>query len=236
MQQLRGQHVVVTGATGGLGPSVVATLLACGATVTAVGRRRTALDALRAELAHNDRLHVAEGDPSDGPRVETLFDALERGTGPVTGVVHAVGGFEFAPLADTTDETVDALTVALWGTTVRVARAAVRRMVPRKSGRIVLVGGLASTKPTPGMAVYGALKAAIAHFTQSIAAEVRGAGVTVNAVLPGTMDTEANRAAMPGADRSRWVAPETVAKVVAVLLGDDGGGISGSLVAVPDAQ
>jgi NAD(P)-dependent dehydrogenase (short-subunit alcohol dehydrogenase family) len=234
MEDLHGQHVVVTGATGPLGQAVVETLLACGATVSAVSRRRTALDALRAEMRQLDRLNVAEGDVSDAESVERLFDALERGTGPIDGVVHTVGGFAYGALADTSAETIEALYRALFLSSVLVTRAAIRRMVPRNQGRIVLTGGLASTRPSPNMAVYGALKAAVAHLVPSVSSEVRDTDVTVNAILPGVIDTPENRRNMPNFDHSRWVQPLTIAKAVCTLLGEGGRGIRGALVTIPD--
>lgn len=234
MDDLRDKHIVVTGATGPLGEAVCALALASGAKVTAVSLTRTLLDALAAELKHHDRLRTAECDLTDARSVEALFDALERGTGPIDGVVHTVGGFAYAAIADTADETFDGLYAPLLKSPMLVTRAAVRRMAPRGAGRVVLTGGLASTRPSPNMAVYGALKAAVAHFVTSVASEVRRNGVTVNAVLPGTMDTPANRKSMPDADSSRWVAPLTVAKAVGALLGEAGIGVSGSLIAIPD--
>jgi NAD(P)-dependent dehydrogenase (short-subunit alcohol dehydrogenase family) len=83
-------------------------------------------------------------------------------------------------------------------------------------------------------AVYAALKAGVSHLVQSVAAEVRANGITINAVLPGTIDTPANRRAMPDADPSRWVEPIAIAKAITLLLGDDGSGVTGSLVTLPD--
>ena len=234
MEDLRGQHIVVTGATGGLGLSIVETLLACGANVTAAARRRTALDSLRAEMNQNDRLHVAEADVTDAPSVDRLFDALERGTGPIDAVVHSVGSFAMGPFADTTEATMELLYRSLFVSSALVARAAIRRMTPRKRGRIVIVGGLTSLKPAPGMAVYGAMKAAVAHLTQSLAAEIRDTNVTVNAILPGTIDTPENRVQQPNADTSGWVLPRTIAKAITTLLGDGGEGITGALLTLPD--
>lgn len=234
MQDLRDKHVVVTGATGPLGEALCTLALASGARVTAVSISRTMLDALRAELRQHDRLHVAECDLASGAGVEALFDALERGTGPVDAVIHAVGGFAYAPLTETSDETLEQLERALLRTPMVVTRAAVRRMKSRGNGRVILIGSLAAQRPTPNMSVYGALKAAVAHFVTSIAAELRGSGVTINALLPGTLDTPANRASMPDADPTRWVTPLAVAKVASLLLGEAGSGVSGALIAIPD--
>lgn len=236
MEDLRGQHLAVLGATGGLGPTVCEVLLACGATVTAVSRRRTALDGLRADLKHNDRLNVAEGDVSDGPSTEALFDSLERGHGALEGIVHVVGGFEYAPLASMTDESIARLTQGLFVSAVLASRAAVRRMVPRGRGRIVLTSSMTSLRPSANVVVYGALKAAVSHFVQALASEVGAAGVRVNAILPGVIDTPSNRREMPQSDPTRFVSPRAIASAVMGLLGESGRGINGALVALPDTM
>lgn len=234
MDSLRGQHVLVTGASGALGSALTAALLASGANVTAAALQRTGLDALRAELHHHDRLQVAEVDTASGKGVEAFFDAIERGTGPLDAVVHTVGGWSGGALVELTDDALESLVAMNFTGAVYVVRAALRRMLPRARGRVVLVGSMSSLTPSPGMAAYGALKAAVAHLTQSAAAEAHAKGVRVNAVLPGTMDTAANRAAMPGADTSRWVSTAAVSRAVLGLLGDAGAEVSGALVTLPD--
>ena len=233
MEHLRGMHVLVTGASGGIGRTLVSALLASGATVTAAARRRTALDSVRADQPRSDRLHVAEADVSRVAHVESLMDALERGTGPLDAVVHAVGDHAAGPLAEISEATLDALVVSGFSSAVLVTRGALRRMIPRKRGRVVLLGALASQSAAPDEAVYAALKAAVAHLAQSAAAEARGHGVTVNAVLPGVVDTAANRARMPAFDPARWVRPLDVAQAVTALLGEAGGAINGALLTVP---
>lgn len=234
MESLRGQHVLVTGAGGALGGAACAALVASGARVTGADLRRTTLDALRAELGQPERLQVADADVSSTPKVEALFDAVERGTGPLDAVVHCVGGWAGATLAETDDALLERMLGLNLVAAARVMRAALRRMLPRGAGRVVAVCGLAAEAPSPGAAAYGASKAALAHLVGSAAAECRGRGVTVNAVMPGMMDTPANRAAMPDADPARWVQTVTVAKAITALLGPGGDGVTGSLVRLPD--
>lgn len=234
MESLRGQHVLVTGAGGALGTSVCATLLASGARVTGADLRRTALEALRAELGHPERLQVADADVSSTPKVEALFNAIERGTGPLDAVVHCVGAWMGGALVDTDDEHLEGMFSVNFMIAARVLRASLRRMLARGTGRVVLVCSIAAERPSPGAAAYGASKAALAHLVGSAALECQGRGVTVNAVMPGMMDTPANRAAMPEADPSRWVSTMTVAKAIAALLGPGGDGVTGTLLRLPD--
>ena len=230
--KLDGQRVLVTGATGGLGPSLVEAFLAVGARVLAAARRRTGLDALRAAMRHHQRLDVAECDASDPAGVEALFDALER-KGGTDGVVHAAGAFRYGRLAELSDDDVRTLfqtnaLAAAW-----VVRAAVRRMVPRGRGSVTVIAADRALEPAPGVGAYGATKAAAAHLVQATALELHGTGVRVNAILPGTLDTPENRAAMPDADPTGWASPRAVARAAVWLAGTDAEGVSGALVRIP---
>jgi NAD(P)-dependent dehydrogenase (short-subunit alcohol dehydrogenase family) len=99
-------------------------------------------------------------------------------------------------------------------------------------GRVVMVASRAVVPPAGGFLGYTVAKAGVIALTQALAEETRGRGVTVNAVLPSTMDTPANRAAMPDADRRGWVPVEAVAAAIAYLVGPDAGHVTGALVTV----
>ncbi|MBI4593777.1 MAG: SDR family NAD(P)-dependent oxidoreductase, partial [Candidatus Rokubacteria bacterium] len=116
--------------------------------------------------------------------------------------------------------------------TFTAARAVVSHMVATGSGRIVTVGSRAVVPAQGGFIAYTVAKSGVIAFTQALAAELRGSGVTVNCVLPSTMDTPANRAAMPDADRRGWVPVESVAEAIAFLAGDAAGHVTGALVTV----
>jgi NAD(P)-dependent dehydrogenase (short-subunit alcohol dehydrogenase family) len=127
---------------------------------------------------------------------------------------------------------------AMWSANVdtvhRALRALLPDMVERRRGSVVVVGSRAAVQPwtSAGSAAYAVSKAAVVALAQAVAAEVLGAGVRVNAVLPSTMDTPANRAAMPTADATRWVTLESAAGVIAFLLSDDARDVSGAAVPV----
>ena len=233
MTPFGGRLVLVTGATGPLGHATVRTFLALGARVAAAARRRTMLDDLRVEMGSSDRLDTCEADVGDPGLVENLMSALERGTGPLHAVVQCVGAFAGAPVADTKDETWRRIVGSNLDTSFFVLRGALRRMVPRGTGRVVLVSSTGAVRPTAGVAAYGAAKAALLHLFEAAAAETAGTGVTVNAVLPGTMDTPENRKAMPAADPSKWAKPADVAAAAAFLCSDDAAGVNGARVTVP---
>jgi NAD(P)-dependent dehydrogenase (short-subunit alcohol dehydrogenase family) len=106
-------------------------------------------------------------------------------------------------------------------------------MIPRGGGRIVFVASRAGVEGDAGAVAYAASKAAVVSIMRSIAEATRGRGITANAVVPGTIDTPGNRAAMPSADPAAWVRPEEVASAIAYLASEEASGITGSLVVLP---
>jgi NAD(P)-dependent dehydrogenase (short-subunit alcohol dehydrogenase family) len=117
-------------------------------------------------------------------------------------------------------------------TTANAVRAALPALKASSSGRIVNVGALSAEKAAAGMGPYAASKAAVHRLTEALAEELKDAGVTVNAVLPSTIDTAQNRADMPKADFSRWVAPADLAEVMLFLASETARAVTGALIPV----
>jgi NAD(P)-dependent dehydrogenase (short-subunit alcohol dehydrogenase family) len=111
-------------------------------------------------------------------------------------------------------------------------RAVLPGMLAAGRGRIVNVASRSVVPPTGGFLAYTVAKSGVIALTQALAHEVRGRGITVNAVLPSTMDTEANRGAMPTANRKDWVTPESVARAILFLASDAAADVTGTLLAV----
>ena len=220
---LEGARVLLVGASGGLGPSVTEAFLAGGARVAATARQWSAAP------AGVTAIHADLSLPGAAARmVESAAAAL----GGLDVAVQIAGGFAMdGPIADTSEETFDRM-IAL---NLRAAFLTFRAAAPLVShgrGRLLAVGALAGLKPAAGLSAYAASKAGLHALIQTLAAEGRAAGYTANAVLPGVIDTPANRAAMPGADPSRWVPPASIASLLVWLASPAGAATNGALIPI----
>ena len=225
--------VIVTGAAGNLGAAVVGVLAGRGAQLAAMDRTQAALDQVLAGLAEPTRHLGAAGiDLTDPVVCAALVERVLQRFGRVDGLVNTVGTFAMAGI--------DAADPAQWeflfkvnlATTLNMCRATVPPMRAAGRGSIVNVGAGAGLKAPAGMSAYAASKSAVLRLTESLADELKAHGVRANSVLPSTIDTPQNRAAMPKADTGKWVTPIQVAEVVAFLLADAGSGVTGAAVPV----
>lgn len=225
--------VVVTGAAGALGVSVVRRYVESGWRVLAAGRDEAALAAL-AEAAPAGTVRAAALDLTRPAAVADLFDQAEAwGGAPPAAVAHLVGGFRAAPLAETSDVDWRFVVGVNLETTFLVMRQAARRFAGARGGALVAVSAPAALLGEAGVGPYAAVKAAVLRLVESLAREMADFGGRANAVLPGTMDTPANRAAMPEADTSRWVSTDDVAEVVRWLTSPESHAVNGAAVRVP---
>jgi NAD(P)-dependent dehydrogenase (short-subunit alcohol dehydrogenase family) len=225
-------RALITGATGALGGSVVRRFLAAGGRVLAAGTRESELAEL-ARSAPAQAVAVRRVDLASTAACAELFADWRREAGPTPVVVHLVGGFRYAPLAETTDEDWSALVAINLETSFRVLRESARAFAAAGAGALVAVSSPAALLGEPGVGAYAATKAAVLRLVESLAREVGPLGARANALLPGTIDTAANRAAMPQADRSRWVSTEAVAEAAWFLTTPAAAGINGAAVRVP---
>jgi len=150
--------------------------------------------------------------------------AIER-AGSFYGVVHLVGGFAAGSVADTASETWDGMLASNLTAGFMIIREALRKI--EKPGRIVAISSIASIEKSKGIAAYVVSKSALNTLIEVTAAEVAGSGITVNALLPGTLDTPASREAMPNARR---VPLDRVAEAIVFLLSDAAANVNGALI------
>jgi NAD(P)-dependent dehydrogenase (short-subunit alcohol dehydrogenase family) len=225
-------RVLITGASGALGRSVVARFLAGGDGVVAAGATEAALAELR-PLAGEDRLVLRQADLAATPEVERLFAEEEAAAGVPRAVVHLVGGFRWSRLADLSDADWSYLLKLNLDTTFRVFRESARRFERARGGAVVAVSAPAAFLGEAGVGGYAAAKAGVLRMVESLARELAPFGGRANAVLPGTMDTPANRAAMPEADPSKWARTDDVAAAIHFLTTAAAVAVNGAAVRVP---
>jgi NAD(P)-dependent dehydrogenase (short-subunit alcohol dehydrogenase family) len=232
-----GRTVLVAGGTGALGRVVVLAFLAEGATVVAAGRRESEAVALaEAAGAARARLRFVQADVADATGAQQAVAAAQA-AGRLHAVVNAVGGWTGGASIQSEGAEVLARMLALnLAPGYQLLRAALPALLASGEGAFVEIVSLAAIGPQPRQAAYAASKAAVLSLVLSAAEEVRGKGVRVNAVLPGTMDTEANRKAMPDADRSGWISTEEVARAVLLLCSDEARSISGAAIPARGAK
>ncbi len=222
---LRGKHVVVTGGTGALGQELVRALVACNAHVHVPSRRPVTLE--RFPLLSHPRVQV---DPSVDLLMEESVERFYAALPALWGAVNVAGGFGMSPILETSLDDFQDLMARNAAVCFLSSREAIRSI--RKTGqggRIVHIGARVDQEPVAGMAAYSASKSAVSSLTRTLALEVVSDGITVNAVLPGTMNTPANRAAMPDMDPSQWTPLSVVADAVLALLDSQDTVMSGQL-------
>jgi NAD(P)-dependent dehydrogenase (short-subunit alcohol dehydrogenase family) len=117
-------------------------------------------------------------------------------------------------------------------TTLLCCRSVIPQMLKQKSGRIINVSSREGLEAHAGFAAYSASKSAVLRLTESLAAELKASDINVNCIMPSVIDTPQNRAAMPNADFSKWVAPEAIADVIAFLASDAARAVTGAAVPV----
>lgn len=221
---MKGKAVLVTGANGGVGSVVVRHLLELGASVAGASRSTS-----QSNPAHPEYLPVAADLASSAGANESV-EAVTGRFSKIDGIVHTVGGFAFGALHEMPEAEWRRLCDENLNSAYYLLRAALPAMRSRRHGRIVIIGSLAAATPQANLAAYVATKAGLHALVQSAALENREFDITINAILPGTIDTTANRAAMPYADSSRWLAPNKLAQLCAQLLGDLNGSLTGALL------
>ena len=224
---LQGKVVLITGAKGGLGTFVTNSFLQSGARVFGVSR-----SIVDSDFAHPNFSGISAA-LSDADRARQLVDAVVDKAGRIDGLLHLVGGFAGGrSVADTDDATLDLMLDLNLRSAFHVIRAVLPIMRAQRSGRMVAIGSKVAVEPAALAGVYAASKAALVSLVRTVARENSDLNVSANVLLPGTMDTPANRIADPGADYSKWVHPGQVAKLLVHLVSDDPSQISGAVIPI----
>ena len=216
---------MVCGATGGLGPAVVAAFLGRGDQVIAVARSHD-------ELAKLSGVTPEVADLSSPEEVDALWARLEKAGTIPWWVVNVTGGYRGGTVADTSPEDYRFMLDLNLATAWLSSRAAAARMLHAGGGAIVNVSSRSGLRTERGAAAYAIAKAAVVKLTEVLAEELKDSGVRVNAVVPGLIDTPANRRDIPAKAMGKAVAPEAIAAVIAFLCSELADAVTGAIVPV----
>lgn len=218
MQSFEGKVAVVTGAAGNVGRAVSAAFAKRGARLALVDLNASALASAQAQLPAGTDSAVLAADLIDPTSVSDMVERVLSHFGQIDILANIAGGFTMGPpLHETEDKDWDLMMNLNARTVFNTSRAVVPHMIPRGSGRIVNVSARAATEGKGHMGPYCASKAAVITLTETLSAELKDHGINVNCILPGTVDTKENRAAMPDQDHGRWVPTAALADAIVFL-------------------
>ncbi|MEN5146355.1 SDR family NAD(P)-dependent oxidoreductase [Brevundimonas diminuta] len=216
--------VAITGGYGALGRAVVEAAQVRGLSVAVIGRTPP--------LQPNPHVFEINGvDLTDPAQAKAAIEAVAAHFGRLDALLNIAGGFVWSPVEGDGDE-FDRMHALNVKTTLNASRAALPHLKASSEGRIVNIGANGAIKAGHGMGAYAASKAGVHRLTEALAEELKSTSVTVNAVLPSIIDTAANRADMPDADPSKWVAPADLAAVILFLASPEARAVTGALIPV----
>jgi NAD(P)-dependent dehydrogenase (short-subunit alcohol dehydrogenase family) len=226
--------VLVTGGAGNVGSAVTQAFLESGARVAVPvykTDRPDALDEMRERFG--ERLYSFALDLTTERGVAAAVrDVLEWG-GRLDAVIHMIGGYTGGiALADTSLEVWDRMISLNLTSAFLVARATIPALLQEGGGSLVFVSARAARRDRKGNTAYSVSKAGVLTLAEAVAEEYGSQGIRSNVVLPGTVDTEANRRAMPDADHGSWVRPEEIARVILFLASERASAVNGAAVPV----
>ena len=223
--------IMVTGAAGNLGSAVVTELALRGARLVCVERSAALLDELLARLSpETEVLKISGIDLAD---IEACKDAVHKAEdrfGAIHGLVNTVGGFQMGRVSEAGLDQWDTVLRMNARTAYAISAAVLPTMQKSRYGRIVHIAAAAGLKGGAGTAAYAASKAAVIRLTEAIAEENRSHKITANCILPVTIDTPQNRAAMPNAKTDTWVQASAIALLIAYLVSAEGGIVTGTAI------
>ena len=222
---MNGKIIVITGALGALGRVVAESALARGAHVAGIDH------AASHAAATPERIELGGVDLSDSAQARKAIDAAATHFGRLDALVNIAGGFTYETVADGDVKSWQRMHALNLLTALNTSHAAIPHLAKSPAARIVNIGAMGALQAGAGMGPYAASKAGVHRLTEALAAEHKGK-ITVNAVLPSTIDTPANRESMPKSDFSKWVRPQELAEVILFLVSDAASAVTGALIPV----
>ena len=231
-EELRGKTVLIGGATGALGSAVARVFARTGAQLALSSTSSEELEELARDLdLPEERVFASTVDATDPESVDQLVSGVVEHFGSLHVLLNTIGGWGGGKTVAKTavDDWEWMLTLNL-RTAFHVSRAALPPMLEAGWGRIVHTASKTAVEPRAKQSGYAVAKSGVVTLTETIAAEVKGTGVTANVVLPSIIDTPANRKMMSSADPSRWVRPEQIAETMKFLCSDAAAAINGDRI------
>jgi NAD(P)-dependent dehydrogenase (short-subunit alcohol dehydrogenase family) len=230
----RGRVVLISGATGALGSAVTRTFAQTPVRLALTGRSEGKLERLAVETGlPGERIFTVAADVTLADGVEDLADAVRAHFGRIDVLLNTAGGWSGGkPVWEASVDEWDHMLALNLHSAFLLSRAVLPHMLEAGWGRIVHVSSKTAVAPRGRRAAYAVSKMGLVTLTEVIAAEVKGAGVTANVILPSVIDTPANRASMPKADSSKWVPPERIAATMQFLCSDAAASINGARIPI----
>src|ERR1700758_3785731 len=224
---MKDKVVLITGAKGGLGSFVTQRFLATGATVVGASR------SISKEDFPEPNFVPLPVDFTKSAAAREAVEAVVGRFGKLDVLVHAMGGFAGGKtVAETDDHTWEQMRELNLTSAFYVLRAAIPQLRKSRNGRVIAIGSLTAIEPHASLGAYVTFKSALATLVRTVALENKDVGLTANLILPGTMDTPANRKAMPAADPSKWVQPGAVADLALLLAEDRAPQMTGTVIPI----
>lgn len=220
------RSVIVTGGFGVLGQAVAQAFTAAGDKVARVDFANEPHEPLTGSL------DIGGIDLTDAASTQDALDRVAAAHGGVDVLVNVAGGFTWETLEDGSIDAWVRMQAMNLLTGATITKLALPALKASGAGRVVNIGAGAAGKAAAGMGAYTASKSGVHRLTEALAEELSGTAVTVNAILPSTIDTPTNRADMPDADFSTWVQPAAIADVIVFLASPSARAISGALIPV----
>ena len=232
MGQFQDQIVVITGGVGNVGKATATAFADQGATVVLLDYNedglKAALDGLNTNNKDGFTVNLLEAES-----VNSVIAEIQKKYGRIDVLANIAGGFSMGPGIDETSDKDWEFMMNLNARSVFYAsRAALPDMIKKASGRIINVSARAALYGAANMGPYCASKAAVKTLTETLANETKDKGITVNCIMPGTVDTPENRESMPDANHSSWVPTSGLANVILFLASDAATYVTGAAIPV----
>lgn len=229
--KLKDKVAIITGGTGALGRAVVSAFLDEGAKVVSTYIVDEELKEI-SSMIKNPGLALIKSDVTKEKQVAKVVKKTLERFRRIDVLINIVGAFAYAMIHDTDERTWDRMMTINLKSTFLCSKAVLPQMIEQNYGKMINISSRPALKGSAGVGAYAASKAGVLNLTQTIADEVRDYDINVNAILPSTIDTPANRRAMPKADFLKWVKPEEIARVMVFLASDDSRPINGAGIPV----